>query len=462
MPIRWRLTIFNALAIGAILLILGLSLFLLLREALLSGTESTARSRALAAAQTVGAGESLGHDEVERLTLDGVFVIIRDQHGRVLGQTVNLAAPDQRRDTVWQKALETGRPAGGTVSLSTSAPDYIYAVPVNPSNSPARVVEAGKSYESAQETIETFTAVLIAGILAAFLLSVVGAYILARAALSPVDAVVSSARQITEGDLSKRLPVTNSKDEIGRLTTTINQLLARLEAAFARREEALIRQRRFAADASHELRTPLTSIGGYAQMLQEWGLRQPETAREGVTAIQRESERMRQLVESLLTLARGDEGAPLELKPHDLSTVAAEAVHTARAAAAGKVSIEYSPPAETVVTTFDRAYIGQAVAILLDNAVKYTPKGGVVTVTLFQRDGWAGLKVSDTGVGIPEEKLPFIFQRFYRADAARTAGGAGLGLAIARQITEVHNGEIEVESTPGKGSTFTLLIPKSE
>ncbi len=134
------------------------------------------------------------------------------------------------------------------------------------------MVEAGKSYEDAEETLDTFATVLVVGIGAAFLLSIGGAYLLARAALRPVEAVTSRRRRSGEGDLAKRLPVANPRDEIGRLATTINGLLSRLEAAFARREEALERQRRFAADASHELRTPLTSISGHARMLDEWAL----------------------------------------------------------------------------------------------------------------------------------------------------------------------------------------------
>ncbi|MCA1849309.1 MAG: HAMP domain-containing histidine kinase, partial [Actinobacteria bacterium] len=284
--------------------------------------------------------------------------------------------------------------------------------------------------------------------------------LLARAALSPVEAVVSSAREMTEGDLSRRLPVAHPKDEIGRLTTTINALLARLEAAFARREEALSRQRRFAADASHELRTPLTSISGYAQMLEEWGLRDPQTAREGVAAIRRESERMQRLVEGLLALTRGDEGAPLEIADHDLAAVAEEAARTARTVADGKVVVEYLPAKHPVNVPFDRNRIRQVASILLDNAIKYTPDGGRVTVTVRETDGWAGLEVSDTGIGIPEDQLPLVFDRFYRADKARASSGAGLGLSIARQIAEAHGGRIEVESTPGEGSTFTLLLPK--
>jgi signal transduction histidine kinase len=462
LPIRWRLTLFNALIIGAILLALGLSLFLLLREALLSDVEDTARSRAVAAARIVESGEDVlsDEDDVAQLTTDGVFLVVRDARGRVLDRTTSFSTEDEIRDPVWERALASGNPVGGTAELSAEAPDYVYAVPVNPPAGPARVVEAGKSYDSVEDTLETFATVLVLGGLLAFLLSVGGAYLLARAALSPVEAVVSSAREMTEGDLSRRLPVAHPKDEIGRLTTTINALLARLEAAFARREEALSRQRRFAADASHELRTPLTSISGYAQMLEEWGLRDPQTAREGVAAIRQESERMQRLVEGLLALTRGDEGAPLEIADHDLAAVAEEAARTARTAADGETTVEYLPAKHPVNAPFDRNRIRQVASILLDNAVKYTPDGGRITVTVRETDGWAGLEVSDTGIGIPEDQLPLIFERFHRADPSRTAGGAGLGLSIARQIAEAHGGRIEVESTPGEGSTFTLLLPK--
>jgi two-component system OmpR family sensor kinase len=457
LPIRWRLTLFNALIIGAILLALGLSLLLLLREALLSGVEDTVRSRAVAAARALESKEDPLSDDVDQLTADGVFLIVRDARGRVLDQTTSFSTYEETSDDVWKRALASGNPAGGTAELTSEDSDYVYAVPVSPPAGPARVVEAGKSYDSVEDALEAFTTVLVVGGLLAFLLSVGGAYLLARAALSPVEAVVSSAREMTEGDLSRRLPVSHPKDEIGRLTTTINALLARLEAAFARREQALSRQRRFAADASHELRTPLTSISGYAQMLEEWGLRDPQTAREGVAAIRQESERMRRLVEGLLALTRGDEGAPLEIEDHDLAVVAEEAAQTA---AVEKMVVEYLPAKQLVNASFDRDRIRQVTSILLDNAVKYTAEGGKVTVRVRETNGWAELEVSDTGVGIPEDQLPLIFERFYRADPSRTAGGAGLGLSIARQIAEAHGGTIEVESTPGEGSKFTLLLPK--
>jgi signal transduction histidine kinase len=466
--IRWRLTLFNALAIGGILLLLGLALFLLIRGVLLSGLKAEVRGDAESVANTIDSGRNLGHAKARRLALDGVFVVVRDGEGRVLSQTLTLSGNKGPGEPIWHQALGGDRSPSDHSKISGDDGFYVYAVPVSPPEGPARLVEAGKSYQAVHETIETVLALLAAGIGGAFLLSLIGAYALARVALAPVDAVVRAAREITEGDLGRRLPVGNPRDEIGCLTTTMNGLLTRLEAAFARREEALVRQedalsrqRRFAADASHELKTPLTTIGGYARMLEDWGTSDPEATRRAAEAIENESERMQGLVEELLNLAKGDEGNPLALGRTDLATVAGEAAGTARAAAEGKVAIAYRNPDRPVEAVFDADRIRQAAAILLDNAVKYTPRGGSVGVEVRERDGWAELAVSDTGIGIPEDELPLIFERFHRSEEARSRGrGSGLGLAIARQIAEAHGGQIQASSRPGRGSTFMLRIPK--
>ena len=421
MPIRWRLTLFNALTIGTILAAVGLLVFLVLREALYSGVEETVRSRALEAARTVEAGGDLSGQEA-RLRSDGVYVLARDGRGRVLSRA-GVPAPRGAEDAVWRRALSSGEPGGDEVDTPREGEDYAYAVPIDPPEGPAgdgavRVVEAGRPYGAAETTLEALGAATGAGLLAALFLAAGGAYVLARAALAPVDAVVEGTRGITEGDLDRRLPVPNPKDEMGRLASTINELLSRLEGAFARREEALSRQRRFAADAGHELRTPLTSIGGYARMLQRWGLEDPEAARKGIAGILREHERMKHLVEELLDLARGDEGAPLRREFGDLGAVAAEAARTARDAG-GDVRVEYAPPASPVEAVFDPGRVRQVADILLDNALKHTPGGGRVRVAVSEGDGLARLSVSDTGRGIPEEHLPLVFERFYRADPAR-------------------------------------------
>jgi two-component system, OmpR family, sensor kinase len=463
LPIRWRLTLFIALAIGAILLVLGVALFLLLSEAQLSTVEDTVEKRATQAADIIRSGQTLHADDVKDLTLDGVFVIIRNGEGKVLYDPLNLAESGAKDRIVWEKALDRGNPAWEQMEFSGgSAPDYIYAVRARTPQGRARVVEAGMSYKSALEDVREIGVILAAGISVALLLSIGGAYLLAGTALRPMEAVTTTAREMGEGDLGKRLPVANPNDEIGRLTTTINGLLARLDAAFRRLEETLSRQRRFAADASHELRTPLTSISGHARMLDEWALDgDKETARRSVGTIREEAGRMRGLIESLLTLTRGDEGAPMEVGRYDLGAVGKEATETARAAVDGKLSVDFVPIEQEVTATFDRERVLQVASILLDNAVKYTPDGGSVTVSVGEGDGSVALAVSDTGIGISEEQLPLIFERFYRADPSRSEGGAGLGLSIARQIAEAHGGQIGAESTPGTGSTFTLLLPRN-
>jgi len=454
-----RLTLFIALVIGAILLALGSTLYFLSRSVLLSGVEDTARTRATAAAGKIEAGKELSDAFVGQLTLDGVALIVRNENGGVL-RTVNPPPHARPEKVLWREAQSSGEPASGIATLSGDDPYFVYAVPVDPPAGTARVVEAANPYESAQDALEVFRTVLAVGTGAAFLLSIGGAYFLAGATLRPVDAVTSAAREMGEGDLSRRLPVANPKDEVGRLATTINKLLAHLEAAFARREEALSRQRRFAADASHELRTPLTSISGHARMLDEWALeRDTETARRSVRAIRREANRMRDLVESLLTLTRGDEGAPLEVGRHYLGEVAREAVESAKDAGS-KVSIELVPPENEVGATFDRGRVLQVASILLDNAVKYTPAGGTVTVRVEEKEDTVNLSIADTGAGIPRDQLPLVFERFYRTDAGRAEHGTGLGLSIARQIAESHGGAVTAKSTVGVGSEFTLRLPR--
>jgi signal transduction histidine kinase len=474
LPIRWRLTLLNAVMIGVILLTLAGSFAWLWYKHEVDQARKITGTQAEEAATALEDGEDLlgkDIDELRRATVGGdVVIVIRNAQGKVLGQMREPPyEPDfstgEIHDAVWKK----GQPEYGKVERTSEGADYyVYARRVKPPDklaatptSSARVVEAGRHYPSFSSVLEEFAPVLATVGLLGFVLLVGGAYLLTRAALSPVEAVVRAAGEMSEGDLSRRLPVANPKDEIGRLTITINALLARLEVAFSRLEETLSRQKRFAADASHELRTPLTSISGHVRMLDEWALDgDKETARRSVGTIRREVGKMRGLIESLLMLTRGDEGAPMEVGRYDLGAIAKEATETARAAVDGKVSVDFVPIEHEITATFDRERVLQVASILLDNALKYTPGGGNVTVRVEEENGGVALAVSDTGVGIAEDQLPLIFERFHRADPSRSEGGAGLGLSIARQIADAHGGQIRAESTPGIGSTFTLLLPK--
>ncbi len=196
-------------------------------------------------------------------------------------------------------------------------------------------------------------------------------------------------------------------------------------------------------------------------MLKEWGFEDPRTATEGAATIHTEARHMSALVEDLLSLAKGDEGAPLNPSPHDLNDLAAGAVDAARLSAGEGHTISHVPAAEPVLASFDPGRLEQALGILLDNAIKYTPEGGEITVRTASEKGHVRLEVSDTGIGIPRQELPRIFDRFYRTEEARSVRGTGLGLSIARQITEAHGGTLTVNSTPGKGSTFVLKMTAS-
>jgi signal transduction histidine kinase len=312
----------------------------------------------------------------------------------------------------------------------------------------------------------TFLTVGAVGILA----SVLGGWLLARAALRPIDWLAATAHAIGAAqDFGRRVPTRpgRRRDEVGRLADELNGMLARLQAARDQIEAALGAQRRFIADASHELRTPLTSIRGNIDLLQtlvaEGRSADDVDEQERILAeAAAEIERLGRLVNDLLLLAQADAGQHIALAATRLDTVVHEAFRSARFLREG-VALQIEPVPSDVWVEGHADRLKQLFLILLDNGLKYTPRGGRVTIGGEEqsRAGASGLaiRVADTGPGIPPGEREKIFDRFYRADPARTAGGAGLGLAIARWIVEEHGGAIEVESTPDAGSVFTVWLP---
>lgn len=280
-----------------------------------------------------------------------------------------------------------------------------------------------------------------------------GSWAVAGQALRPVGEMAQTARAIEQArDLSQRVPVPPQRDEVGELAVTFNEMLSSLE-------EASKAQQRFVADASHELRAPLTAIQGNLELLRRRPDMPPGEQQESLAEAEREAARLTRLVADLLALARADSGASVQHVPVDLDAVVLDALSSARSLMRGQaLAVDTFEPAQ-VVGDADR--LKQLFLILLDNALKYTPSGGQVSVRLSRTRDCATVTVCDTGVGIPAEALPHIFERFYRADPARARdpGGTGLGLPIAQWIVEQHGGALRVESTPGRGTTVSVRLP---
>jgi heavy metal sensor kinase len=279
-----------------------------------------------------------------------------------------------------------------------------------------------------------------------------GAWLAARA-LRPVAEVAQTARQIVRAeDLAQRVRAASSDDEIGELISTVNEMLERLETLFTS-------QRRFVADVSHELRTPLTAMRGNLEILRRGAARDAQALDESLAAMEREVNRLVRLASDLLLLAQAEVGATLHREPVALDELVLEVVRELAPLAKG---VALAPDvAEQVAVVGDRDRIKQALLNMVVNALQHTPPGGRVRVALAREGRRACLSVSDTGSGIADDDLSRVFERFYRADKARSrvSGGAGLGLAIVKWVAEAHGGAAEAHSVLGQGSTFVLWLP---
>lgn len=315
-----------------------------------------------------------------------------------------------------------------------------------------------QSLHSQEEMMEEAGTVFAWLIPVAILLASGGGYFLARKSLAPVVAMSSQASHIGAENLHERLAVQNEKDELGHLARSFNRLLDRLSESFDR-------QRRFMADASHELRTPVAILRGESEVALSQQERAPEEYRESLDVMHHEAERLTRIVEDLFTLTRADAGQ-YPLKPSDfyLDELVAECVHSARTLAqAKKISLTFEAASESPIYA-DETLVRRMLLNLLDNAIKYTPDLGRVAVSCQRNGKEYAVNIADTGIGIPQELRPRIFERFFRADKARSraendGGGAGLGLAISRWIAEAHHGRLELTRCDATGSTFSAYLP---
>jgi two-component system, OmpR family, sensor kinase len=475
MSIRFRLTLLYTAILGVTLVVFAVFVYTLLRHNLvlqvdqqLSDVAAGAARvpRALGSQAAGGTEQGQEREEIGRViasrngTLPStfptpdIFVQYIDASGNVVARSGGLVSADLTLPTPGSHPQRRS-----LTNMEVADQDMrVLIVPLNGGPGSGGTLELARPLSDIDATLSHLRIVLTFGVVGALVLAAAAGFGLATLALQPIDRLTHDAHEIGEAqDFSRRVAYTGPRDEVGRLASTFNEMLTRLQASYARIQRALEAQRRFVADASHELRTPLTTIRGNVELLElDVDDESPERL-EALHDIASEAERMSRLVTDLLALARADAGLHLQREPLSIGPIVETVCRQVRRTS-GDVRIQVGPiPEATVLGSAD--HLRQLLLILLDNARKFSPAGGTIFVTGHVERGWLRLSVRDEGRGIPEEDQERIFERFHRQDPSRHGEGAGLGLAIARWITAEHDGRLTVQSAPGEGSTFTIAMP---
>jgi heavy metal sensor kinase len=384
--------------------------------------------------------------EFNAFTQRGVTLIILSSEGELL------EAAGPHGDKPLPVSDSSLQPKFTTIpETDQSDPLRVYMLPILEGGHLLGWVQSMQGLGRTEETLDRLRTMLLVGTGLLSLLAGFAGYFLAARALKPIDEITDTARRISTEDLSARLDQPDHGDEVSRLANTFDDMLGRIESGFAR-------ERQFTSDASHELRTPLTAMKTILNFIRD-GERPAQEYRQALDDLAEETDRLQALVENLLQLARGEKGLQLQKEEIDLSLLLDDIAHSLQPLAASKgLTLTCDLPLSLVISG-DTDHLIRLIVNLLDNAIKYTEQG-MVTLSVREDDGFAMIEVSDTGIGIPPEHVPHIFKRLYTVDPARSSGGAGLGLSIAKQIVQAHGGRIEVQSEVGKGSRFTVYLPK--
>ena len=371
------------------------------------------------------------------------------QELRPPGQAGKLPLSPQARENALR-----GLPTFETVIGLAPHPVRLLTMPITDAGGVVSLIQVGMSLEMSETTLHRFLLTMAALFPIGLLLAGGGGWMLARRALRPVDQIAETARRISAEHLTARLEETGANDEMSRLVQTLNEMLERLDASFHQ-----IRQ--FSADASHELQTPLTILKGEIEVALRTP-RPPEEYQRILSSALEEIDRLTRLVEGLLLLARVDAGVlRMDQKPVELARLVEDVYAQAKILADTRRVTLFLEQMEPLTVPGDYDGLRRVLLNLADNGIKYTPAGGRVTVSLRSEGPLASLRVADSGIGLSPDERKNVFERFYRSAEARSRGegGSGLGLCIARSIVEAHGGKIQLESAPGQGSTFTVLLP---
>lgn len=462
--LRWRIAVWYALLLVVVTIALGVAITLRF-EGILRGQAQDHVLATLADIRTAAApspnsflfsegGDSLlileNPDNLQRWSSTSTFIEVDDPRGYPVAKSFNM----DPLTTFGNPGITPMRPATIREVHVQNRP-FLVAAQVLVSGNHALIVQVGEPldqlYRAFRQIEWSIAVILFIAVAAVTIVS----FVLASQITTPINELAGAMREIGSEGLHRRLRWKGRRDEVGRLAETFDDLLARLEEAFAR-------ERQFISDASHELKTPLTSINANAQMLARWGDRDERIRTESLQTIIDESASLANMVNGMLTLAKADSGDAVPKEPLSLTAVAREAV-AATAQRAGEKGLELRLEAdgESPIVEGDGALLRQMITNLVDNAIKFTERGSV-TVRVRPSDGDAVVEVEDTGPGIDPAELPLIFDRFYRTDKSRTreVPGTGLGLAIVRSIARVHKGRVEAERPQSGGTLMRVRLPR--
>jgi heavy metal sensor kinase len=454
--IKFRFTVWYLLVLAVLLVALSAGVYFYLSRSLYQGLDDSLELRSTQIRSIQDILESITQGEFQEEL--GEIVILYFYSGGQLTEVsprgINITLPHE----LISQAI-TGTSSFATIQTTEGEGLRLLAVPtiINilgppPGIQPAALVIA-RSTKQIDQALAGLLRTLIIAVPLALALAAGGGIFLARRALKPVDKIAQTAQEIEESDLSRRINV-NTKDELGRLAATLNAMIERLEKAFQR-------QKQFTGDASHELRTPLAVIEAESSLALQKE-RPSGDYRQSLEIISQESRQMSSLIDQLLTLARADAGKEQwNFTEVNLGKLISNVGMDVEILCQEKGLNFQLGQTQDLAVKGDEARLRELFMNLMDNAIRYTPSLGTVSVSLRREGQMAVVAITDTGVGIPAEDIPFIFERFYRVDKSRsrTEGGTGLGLAICRHIAEVHGGKIEVESQVGAGSTFSVWLP---
>lgn len=456
LPIRSKLTIWYAGLFAGAFIVFAIALYLGLRYFLYTSFEEQVRSQAhlaITGVQIENGRPVLDPSIVAQLDDDEHFVRLYS----VSGQLITDSRPDLRATPLAPENL--ARLTGGRTLLSSQRGLHdgtfiMVSAPIFDNGSVVGVLQTGASREDSDEALRLLALALFIAVPLMLLVAGIAGYVLAGRALEPVARITSLADSIGGNDLSARLKLDLPDDELGRLASTFDAMLARIEDAFER-------QRRFTGDAAHELRTPLSLMRSEVDLALARP-RSPEEYRESLTEFDRDLQRLTGLVGTLLALARSDSGQlKLERSPVELADLV-QVIADQYAESAEVAQIRLSAQANRARAMVDEDLLIQVLVNLVDNALTHTPIGGEITIASRADGGWVELEVRDTGSGIAPQHLGRIFDRFYRVDEGRArtyGGGNGLGLSISRAIVEAHGGTISVTSEVGTGTRVTVRLP---